>query len=130
VHRFESLQGALVWPHDSLTWGPSFHCTAYSGVVDISLVLIAWKLLLSLHMDRVAKIGAAIAMSMGVLYVVDFDPGLCMSHVLTQLFYSAGVASFVKTYQLWSMLSPDICESALGELRSDTLELTQTTLLR
>ncbi len=44
---------------------------AYSGVVDISLVMIAWKLLLGLQMHGVEKIGATVAMSMGVLYVLD-----------------------------------------------------------
>ena len=55
---------------------------AYSGVVDISLVMIAWKLLLGLQMHGVEKIGATIAMSMGVLYVSTYAD-FCRSLVLT-----------------------------------------------
>ncbi|KAG7294608.1 hypothetical protein NEMBOFW57_004684 [Staphylotrichum longicolle] len=65
----------------------------FSAVVDISLVAVAWKLLLGLHMDTVEKIGATIAMSMGVF---------------------AGATSFVKTAQLWGMLSPDLSAPVLS----------------
>ena len=40
---------------------------AYSGAMDFALALLPWKLLMGLQMRRVEKIGAATAMSMGVL---------------------------------------------------------------
>ncbi|KAK0639067.1 hypothetical protein B0T16DRAFT_236397 [Cercophora newfieldiana] len=42
---------------------------SYSALIDFFLALLPWKLLLGLQMKRKEKIGAAIAMSMGVLYV-------------------------------------------------------------
>jgi hypothetical protein len=39
----------------------------YSGVVDLTLVAIAWKLLLGLQMKRNEKVAVMLAMSMGVL---------------------------------------------------------------
>jgi hypothetical protein len=42
---------------------------AYSAVMDITLALIPWKLIMGLQMKKKEKFGAALAMSMGVLYV-------------------------------------------------------------
>jgi len=41
--------------------------SAYSAAMDIILALLPWKLLWTLQMKRKERIGAAIAMSMGVL---------------------------------------------------------------
>jgi hypothetical protein len=41
--------------------------TAYSGIVDVILALLPWKIILALQMKRREKIGVAIAMSMGIL---------------------------------------------------------------
>lgn len=40
---------------------------AYSAVVDVALALLPWKYLLEQQMSRKEKIGATIAMSMGLL---------------------------------------------------------------
>jgi len=40
---------------------------AYSAAVDFALALLPWKLLLGLRLRRAEKLGAAIALSMGVL---------------------------------------------------------------
>jgi len=41
--------------------------TVYSGVVDIILALIPWKVIWGLQMRKQEKVGVIIAMSMGVL---------------------------------------------------------------
>lgn len=40
---------------------------AYSGILDLVLAIIPWKIIMTLQMDAKEKIGVAIAMSMGVL---------------------------------------------------------------
>ena len=44
---------------------------AYSGTMDIVLALLPWKMLWHLPMNKKEKIGALIAMSMGVLWVTS-----------------------------------------------------------
>jgi hypothetical protein len=46
-------------------------CTivGYSAACDFTLALLPWKILMGFHMYRREKIGVAIAMSMGILYV-------------------------------------------------------------
>jgi len=46
---------------------------AYSAAMDFVLALIPWKILLELNMKRAERMGAAIAMSMGVMWVGHFS---------------------------------------------------------
>ncbi|KAK0651150.1 hypothetical protein B0T16DRAFT_489222 [Cercophora newfieldiana] len=54
-------------------WDPSFNIIfgivigAYSGILDLVLALIPWKIILPLNMKPKEKLGCAIAMSMGVI---------------------------------------------------------------
>ncbi|KAK0614424.1 hypothetical protein B0T14DRAFT_438922 [Immersiella caudata] len=64
---------------------------AYSGAMDFALALLPWKLLMGLQMRKTEKIGAATAMSMGVL---------------------AGIAALVKTVNIPKLYSNDIYDSA------------------
>jgi hypothetical protein len=41
--------------------------TAYSGIADVLLAFLPWKVVLALQMKRREKIGVAVAMSMGIL---------------------------------------------------------------
>lgn len=59
---------------------------AYSAAMDITLALIPWKLIMGLQMKKKEKIGAALAMSMGVF---------------------AGITAIVKTSKIKVMLSTD-----------------------
>ena len=43
--------------------------TAYSAAMDLALALLPWTLVWKLQMKPAEKIGVAVAMSMGVLYV-------------------------------------------------------------
>jgi len=45
----------------------SYFTQVYSGIVDLTLALIPWKLLWGLPIRKKEKFGAAVAMSMGVL---------------------------------------------------------------
>ncbi|KAK1751095.1 hypothetical protein QBC47DRAFT_308354 [Echria macrotheca] len=63
---------------------------AYSGAMDFALALLPWKLLMGLRMRRKEKVGAAIAMSMGVM---------------------AGIAAIVKTVYLPTLYGNDIYDS-------------------
>jgi len=56
------------------------HTTAYSAIVDFILALLPWKIIMSLQMKTHEKIGVAVAMSLGLLYVVSyyFEP-FCVS---------------------------------------------------
>ncbi|KAK4455262.1 hypothetical protein QBC34DRAFT_287961 [Podospora aff. communis PSN243] len=66
-------------------WDPSFNVvfgiviSAYSGVLDLVLALVPWKIILPLNMKPKEKLGCAIAMSMGII---------------------AGVATFIKCSKL------------------------------
>ncbi|KAK4445194.1 hypothetical protein QBC34DRAFT_307414 [Podospora aff. communis PSN243] len=64
---------------------------AYSGAMDFALALLPWKLLMGLQMRRAEKIGAATAMSMGIL---------------------AGIAAVVKTVNVPKLYGSDIYDSA------------------
>ncbi|KXX75945.1 hypothetical protein MMYC01_207419 [Madurella mycetomatis] len=58
-------------------WSPSVIITygiftsAYSGIMDLVLAIIPWKIIMSLQMQTKEKIGVALAMSMGVLSVSE-----------------------------------------------------------
>jgi hypothetical protein len=41
-------------------------CPAYSAFMDITLSILPWKILWSLHMQKKEKIGVIVAMSMGL----------------------------------------------------------------
>lgn len=41
--------------------------TVYSGVLDIVLAFLPWKIILSLTLNKKEKIGVLLAMSMGIL---------------------------------------------------------------
>ncbi len=43
----------------------------YSGIMDFVLALLPWKVIWKLQMKRKEKVGIALAMSMGVLYVAS-----------------------------------------------------------
>jgi hypothetical protein len=62
---------------------------AYSAAMDFALALLPWQLLMTLQMKKKEKIGAGIAMSMGLL---------------------AGIAAIVKTIMLPKLYSDDMCE--------------------
>lgn len=76
--------------------------------MDITLSLLPWKLLWGLQMKKTEKIGVAIAMSMGILYVPALEPRISTRSFL-QLHSSAGVTCIVKTTKLETMLSADMC---------------------
>jgi hypothetical protein len=40
----------------------------YSGVLDVVLAFLPWKIILSVTINKKERIGALLAMSMGVLY--------------------------------------------------------------
>ncbi|KAK3900422.1 hypothetical protein C8A05DRAFT_35945 [Staphylotrichum tortipilum] len=92
------------WPNNIMLHYDVFS-SAYSGAVDISLVAIAWKLLLSLNMDGVEKIGATVAMSMGVF---------------------AGITSFIKTAQMWDHMFSDDFYDSVGVMLWSNAEITVT----
>lgn len=54
-------------------WNPyisvDFYIAAatFSGVMDLALALLPWKIVMGLQMKRTEKLGVAVAMSMGVL---------------------------------------------------------------
>ncbi|KAK0627851.1 hypothetical protein B0T14DRAFT_424442 [Immersiella caudata] len=74
------------WPVDILINYDIFSAV-YSGVVDVILALIPWKIVWGLQMRKKEKVGVVIAMSMGVF---------------------AGVTSFIKAYYMPRMTAPDI----------------------
>jgi hypothetical protein len=45
------------------------HWLAYSGAMDITLAILPWYTIRKLQIKNAEKLGVAIAMSMGVLYV-------------------------------------------------------------
>jgi hypothetical protein len=49
---------------------------AYSAAADVALALLPWSFLRTLQMKRKEKIGAGVAMSMGILYVLAQVPCL------------------------------------------------------
>lgn len=77
---------------------------AYSGAMDFALALLPWKLLMTLRMRKKEKIGAAVAMSMGVF---------------------AGIAALVKTAMLPRLYEPDIYEG-VQLMIWDTVEIAVT----
>lgn len=83
----------------------------YAALVDIVLAFLPWPILLRFHMYRGEKVGVAIAMSMGVLYVKSPNPrdhekfaGALLIDVET---HSAGIAGFVKVSTINRMESKD-----------------------
>ena len=62
--------------------------TVYSAVVDFVLAFLPWPLIWGLRMRRREKIGVAVAMSMGVLYVACASDASNPGRVdeLTQIF--------------------------------------------
>lgn len=54
------------WPRDVMK-NYNIFSGAYSGAMDFALALLPWKLLMGLQMRKTEKLGAAVAMSMGVL---------------------------------------------------------------
>jgi hypothetical protein len=44
--------------------------TVYSGILDIVLAILPWKIICCMTINRKEKLGAMVAMSMGVLYVL------------------------------------------------------------
>lgn len=66
------------WPNSAIRIIPLTCSAGWSALMDFSLAFIPWKILLGLQMRKSEKIGASIAMSLGLLYVVyDGFSGLC-----------------------------------------------------
>jgi hypothetical protein len=85
----------------------SYFTEVYSGIMDFTLALIPWKLLWGLPIQKKEKFGAAVAMSMGVLYVIPARSLIALEGILTCI--SAGITSLVKAYMI-SILATDICK--------------------
>ena len=64
------------------------HVTAFSGTFDIALALLPWQIIWQTSLRKREKLGALIAMSMGVLYA-----SLNMIPVITLLNPSPALAS-------------------------------------
>jgi hypothetical protein len=59
--------------------------TVYSGTLDIVLAILPWKIVWNLTINRREKLGAMVAMSMGVLYVLPSHPAPCLHRLSCQL---------------------------------------------
>jgi hypothetical protein len=71
--------------------------------MDITLALLPWKLIWGLNMKKQEKIGVAIAMSCGILYVSDSsNAAKCLTRAC-----SAGITAIIKTAKIPSMLALD-----------------------
>ena len=70
--------------------------TVYSGILDTVLAFLPWKIILGATINKKERIGALLAMSMGVLYASPSHPPLmiCASDKLSC--YSSGIMSFLK----------------------------------
>ncbi|ORY56339.1 uncharacterized protein BCR38DRAFT_451083 [Pseudomassariella vexata] len=62
-----SLPGKCWDPQVSVVWGIA--AGGYSGAMDFVLALLPWTIIMHLQMKPKEKIGVAVAMSMGILYV-------------------------------------------------------------
>ncbi|KAK1756994.1 hypothetical protein QBC47DRAFT_451496 [Echria macrotheca] len=82
-----SVEGTC-WP-DHIVVEYDIFSAAYSGVMDVVLAMIPWKLIWGLQMRKQEKIGVIVAMSMGIF---------------------AGITSFVKAAMMWKMTAGDIYE--------------------
>jgi len=51
--------------------------TVYSGVFDIVLAILPWKIVWNVTINRKEKLGVLVAMSMGVLYASIPAPPIC-----------------------------------------------------
>jgi hypothetical protein len=51
--------------------------TAYSGIMDLIFAIIPWKIIMRMQMETKEKIGVALAMSMGVLWVLPLLARRC-----------------------------------------------------
>ncbi|KAK0672391.1 hypothetical protein QBC41DRAFT_381220 [Cercophora samala] len=58
------MRGTCWSPNVIITYG--IFASAYSGVMDLVLAIIPWKIIMNLQMQTKEKIGVALAMSMGV----------------------------------------------------------------
>ncbi|KAK4646798.1 hypothetical protein QC761_213980 [Podospora bellae-mahoneyi] len=58
------MRGTCWSPNVVITYG--IFASAYSGVMDLVLAIIPWKIIMNLQMQTREKIGVALAMSMGV----------------------------------------------------------------
>ncbi|KAK3934750.1 hypothetical protein QBC46DRAFT_462456 [Diplogelasinospora grovesii] len=67
-----SMNGTCWSPNVLVTYG--IFTSAYSGIMDLVLAIIPWKIIMSLQMQTKEKIGVALAMSMGVF--------ICLHQVL------------------------------------------------
>ncbi|OIW27870.1 hypothetical protein CONLIGDRAFT_646091 [Coniochaeta ligniaria NRRL 30616] len=71
---------------------------AYSAIVDFVLALLPWKIILSLQMKMHEKIGVAIAMSLGLLYVANHNLSPVVDH--TDTLPRAGIVGIMKIVQI------------------------------
>lgn len=85
----------------------------YFAAMYFILALLPWKLIMKLNMRKVEKVGVALAMSMGILWVLLHasvsanamsNGGVCR---LTIMLVSAGAAAIVKVIQFRSMSGGD-----------------------
>ncbi|KAM7192993.1 hypothetical protein V8F33_008041 [Rhypophila sp. PSN 637] len=58
------IRGTCWSPNVIITY--AIFTSAYSGILDLVLAIIPWKIIMTLQMDTKEKIGVALAMSMGV----------------------------------------------------------------
>jgi hypothetical protein len=84
--------------------------TVYSGTLDIVLTLLPWKIVWNVAINKKEKIGALIAMSMGVLYAAQ-----SLFHLVIPSYQflcsSSGIISFLKIISL-DDISDSSCESS------------------
>jgi hypothetical protein len=74
--------------------------TVYSGILDIVLALLPWKMIWKVTIDKREKLGALVAMSMGVLYDAPQTP-LMISITVPFVTLTLGVQ------QLWHHRVPE-----------------------
>lgn len=78
------------------------YLTAFSGAVDIALAILPWKIVWAVAICKREKIGALLAMSMGVLYVQPCSPYL-RPLSMTNSCISAGIMAFLKIRTLYTI---------------------------
>ena len=80
----------------------------YSGMMDIVLAVLPWKIIWHITINKREKFGALVAMSMGVLYASQSRPLSTPSYQLS----SSGIIAFLKIISLKD-ISDSSCKSAV-----------------
>jgi hypothetical protein len=91
--------------------------TVYSGILDIVLALLPWKMIWKVTINKREKIGALVAMSMGVLYDAPQTYPLMANIVVLTLRSSSGIIAFLKIISL-DDISSSSCKSDILHIQS------------